>query len=103
MSELTLTSSNFKKEVLESDKPVLVDFWAAWCGPCKMLGPVISQIAEEHTTDLKVGKVNVDDEPDLASMYGISSIPNVMLFKGGKPVKYSVGYKSKEQLEEILK
>ena len=103
MSEITITSDNFKKEVLESDKPVLVDFWAAWCGPCQMLGPVIAQIANEHTSDLKVGKVNVDEQPELAAMFGISSIPNVILFKNGKAVKNSVGFKPKEQLEEFIK
>ena len=103
MSEITLTNDNFKKEVLESDKPVLVDFWAAWCGPCQMLGPVISQIAEEHTNDLKVGKVNVDEQPELAAMYAVSSIPNVILFKDGKPIRSSVGFKPKSQLEQIIK
>ncbi len=103
MSEITITNDNFKKEVLESDKPVLVDFWAEWCGPCRMLGPVIAQIAEEHSSDLKVGKVNVDEQSELASMFGISSIPNVILFKNGKAVRNSVGFKPKEQLEEFIK
>lgn len=103
MSEITITNSNFKKEVLESDKPVLVDFWASWCGPCQMLGPVISQIADEHQQELKVGKVNVDEQEELAMTYGISSIPNIILFKNGKAVKNSIGYKSKEQLEEFIK
>lgn len=103
MSEITITNDNFKKEVLESDKPVLVDFWAAWCGPCQMLGPVLSQVAEEHVSDLKVGKVNVDEQPELAAMFSVSSIPNIILFKNGKAVKNAVGYKAKAELEEFIK
>ena len=100
--EITLTESNFKAEVLKSDKPVLVDFWAAWCGPCKMLAPTIEQIANENDT-IKVGKVNVDDEPDLAQKYGIVSIPTVILFKNGEPVKTSTGFVPKESLEALFK
>ncbi|MBR1721801.1 MAG: thioredoxin [Treponema sp.] len=100
--EITLTESNFEAEVLKSDKPVLVDFWAAWCGPCKMLAPTIEQIANENDT-IKVGKVNVDDEPDLAQKYGIVSIPTVILFKNGEPVKTSTGFVPKETLEALFK
>lgn len=100
--EITLTESNFEAEVLKSDKPVLVDFWAAWCGPCKMLAPTIEQIAAENDT-IKVGKVNVDDEPDLAQKYGIVSIPTVILFKNGEPVKTSTGFVPKESLEALFK
>ena len=100
--EITLTESNFEAEVLKSDKPVLVDFWAAWCGPCKMLAPTIEQIANENDT-IKVGKVNVDDEPDLAQKYGIVSIPTVILFKNGEPVKTSTGFVPKESLEALFK
>ena len=102
MAELTITNANFKSEVLESDKPVLVDFWAPWCGPCRMLGPVISEIAEEKT-DIKVGKVNVDDEPELAQQFGVMSIPFVAVFKNGELVKSTVGAQPKEQLLELLK
>jgi thioredoxin 1 len=103
MAELVLTSDNFKTEVLESEIPVLVDFWASWCGPCKMLGPVISQIAEEYEGKVKVGKVNVDDEEELAMEYGIQSIPTVLLFKGGEVVEQSLGFKPKAFFEDLIK
>ena len=101
MAEIVLTSENFAEEVLNSDKPVLVDFWAAWCGPCQMLAPSIAEIAEERS-DIKVGKVNVDDQPELAQQFGVQSIPMVVLFKDGKAVNTSIGYVPKEQLEEML-
>ncbi len=100
--EITLTSENFEAEVLKSDKPVLVDFWADWCGPCKMLAPVIAQIAEENADKLKVGKINVDDEPELAQQYGIVSIPTVILFKDGAESKKSIGLVPKENLLAML-
>jgi len=103
MAELNLTKKNFDEEVLKSDIPVLVDFWASWCGPCKMLAPVVAQLANEYEGKVKVCKVNVDDEPDLASKYRVMSIPYVVLFKNGEPVKASVGFKPKEQLEALLK
>ncbi|MBQ6119040.1 MAG: thioredoxin [Clostridia bacterium] len=102
MAEITLTSANFESEVLKSDLPVLVDFWASWCGPCKMLSPIIAEIAEEYDGKVKVGKVNVDDEPALANMFGIESIPTVMVFKGGKITGTSLGYRPKEQLTAML-
>ena len=88
---LTITNDNFKSEVLQSDKPVLLDFWASWCGPCKMLGPVISQIAEEYEGKVKVGKVNVDDEPELAMQHRIMSIPSLVLYRNGSMEKTATG------------
>ena len=101
MAEITLTKQNFEQEVLNCDKPVLVDFWATWCGPCRMLAPIIEEIANEND-NIKVGKVNVDDEHELAVKYGITSIPTVMVFKNGKISETSVGYCSKEKLEAML-
>ena len=102
MAEITITKNNFEDEVMKSDRPVLIDFWATWCGPCRMLAPVIEEIAKERS-DIKVGKVNVDDEGELASAFGVSSIPTVVLIKDGKVVSQSVGYRPKEQLLEMLK
>ena len=87
MAEIIITEENFENEVLNSDKPVLVDFWAQWCGPCRMLGPIIEEIANDYEGKVKVGKVNVDEQPNLASKYGIASIPTVIVFKNGKPEK----------------
>ena len=98
MAEITLTADNFEQEVLQSELPVLVDFWATWCGPCRMLGPVISQIAEEQAGKLKVGKVNVDEQPQLAAEYRIASIPTVMVFKGGEVAATAIGARPKTQL-----
>lgn len=103
MSEITLTIDNFEEEVLESDVPVLVDFWATWCGPCRMLAPVIEEIAETSEGKVKVCKVNVDDEPQLATQFEIASIPTVLIFKNGELVQTSIGYKEKEALLELLK
>ena len=102
MAELTITQTNFKSEILESKKTALVDFWAPWCGPCKMLGPVIAEIAEEHP-EFTVGKVNVDDEPDLAQQFGVMSIPFLAVFKDGKLVTSSVGVQPKENILDMLK
>ena len=102
MAEITLTNDNFAKEVLESDIPVLVDFWAPWCGPCRMLGPVISELAGEYEGKVKVGKVNVDDEDELAMRYGVESIPTVLLFKDGEVASQSLGFKPKAFFEDML-
>lgn len=102
MSELKITSNNFEEEVLKSDKPVLVDFWATWCGPCQMLAPIVAEIAEEFEGKVKVGKINVDEEPDLAVKFRVASIPTLILFKNGAAEKVMVGYHTKEQIAEIL-
>jgi len=103
MAELKLTAANFEDEVLKSDKPVLVDFWATWCGPCRMLSPVVEELAEEYEGKVKVGKVNVDDEFVLAAQYGVSSIPFVVLFKDGQVVNTALGYRPKEDLDAMIK
>lgn len=103
MAEIKLTDQNFEQEVLHADLPVLVDFWASWCGPCQMLSPVIAEIAEEYAGKVKVGKVNVDEQPNLANRYGIANIPTVMLFKNGEVVNTSLGYRPKNELETMLK
>ena len=100
--EITLTKTNFEAEVLKSDKPVLVDFWAPWCGPCRMLAPILAEIAEEKTDVIKVGKVNVDEEAELAAEYGISGIPAMLLFKDGKVVATSVGFRPKPEVEAFV-
>ena len=103
MNELTLTKENFEEEVLRGDLPVLVDFWATWCGPCRMLAPVIEEIANEYEGKVKVGKVNVDDERELALQFGVNSIPTVMVFQNGEIKATSVGYRPKEEIEQLLK
>lgn len=102
MSELILTKENFDNEVLNSDMPVIVDFWASWCGPCKMLAPVIEELAKDLEGRVKVGKVNVDEQNELAAKYQIMSIPTVLLFKNGAVAATSVGVRPKEQLLEAL-
>ena len=102
MAEIILTSDNFQAEVLESDVPVLVDFWATWCGPCKMVGPIVAEIAEEYEGKVKVGKVNVDEQPELAVQFDISSIPTLLLFKNGECVSTQVGYHSKRDLITLI-
>ena len=103
MAEITITKDNFEEEVLKSAQPVLVDFWASWCGPCKMLSPVISELADEYEGKVKVGKVNVDEQPELAAAFHVASIPTVVLFKDGEIADTSVGYRPKQQLEEMIK
>ena len=100
--EVILTNENFEAEVINSDKPVLVDFWATWCGPCKMLAPVISEIANERT-DIKVGKVDVDDESELARRFGIMSIPTLIYFKNGQAAGQAVGLQPKQAILDMLK
>ena len=90
MAVVTITTENFAQEVLHSDKPVLLDFWASWCGPCRMLSPIVDEVAEERT-DVKVGKVNVDEQPELAAEFGVMSIPTLLLFENGKLVRQAVG------------
>ena len=102
MAEITLTSDIFDAEVLDSNVPVLVDFWASWCGPCKMLAPIIEEIAKEYDGKIKVGKVNVDDEQKLAMDYGIASIPTVILFKDGEIKETLIGYRGKEEFETVI-
>ena len=102
MSVLTITNENFEQEVLKSDKPVIVDFWAAWCGPCKMLSPVVDQLAEE-LEGVKVGKINIDEQMVLAEKYNVSSIPCVVAFKNGEEVNRSVGLVPKQKLVDLLK
>ena len=102
MTELKITSENFEREVLNSDKPVLIDFWAPWCGPCRMLSPTIAEIAEEYKDKVKVGKVNVDEEGELAIMFRVSSIPMLVVMKNGKVVNSSVGVRPKEQILKML-
>ena len=102
MSVITITAENFEREVISSEKPVLLDFWAEWCGPCRMLSPIVDEIAKENDT-IKVGKVNVDDEPDLAQRFGIMSIPTLLVFKEGKLINKSVGVSSKQTITDLLK
>jgi thioredoxin 1 len=96
MAEICLTHENFQKEVMESTIPVLIDFWATWCGPCRMMAPIVEEIAEEYEGSIKVAKVNVDDEVELASKFGIVSIPTLVLMKNGQIADTLVGYRPKE-------
>lgn len=100
--EIELTDGNFDAEVLKSDLSVLVDFWATWCGPCKMLAPAVAEIAEEYAGRVKVGKVNVDDAPGLAARYGITSIPALLLFRNGEVARTSVGFVPKADIAAML-
>lgn len=101
MAVVTITKENFEQEVLQSAKPVLLDFWASWCGPCRMLSPVVDEVAEERT-DVKVGKVNVDEQPELVGQFGVMSIPTLLVFEQGKLVRQAVGARPKASVLELL-
>lgn len=102
MADLTFTDQNFEAEVLKSKSPVLVDFWAVWCGPCKIVDPVIEELAAEFEGKLKVGKLNVDENQETSMKYSVMSIPTIMLFKGGEPVKSVVGAQPKENFKKAI-
>ena len=102
MAELKITRENFENEVMKSNIPVLIDFWAPWCGPCQMMGPIIEQLAEEYEGKAKVGKVNVDEEGELSQAFGVMSIPTIVLIKDGKVVKQAVGARPKAEVEAML-
>jgi thioredoxin 1 len=100
--EIVFTDQNFEAEVIKSDKTTLVDFWAPWCGPCQMMGPIVEELAKESTGKYKVGKLKVDENSAVSQKFGIMSIPTIMIFKGGKMVKQLIGVQSKEALKEEL-
>ena len=102
MAEVKITAENFDAEVTQAEGTVLLDFWAPWCGPCRMLAPVLAELAEEQEGKIKVGKVNVDEEGALAERFGIMSIPTLILMRGGEPIAQRVGYCTKEQLENFI-
>ena len=101
MAVITITKENFAQEVLQSEKPVLLDFWASWCGPCRMLSPIVDEVAEERG-DVKVGKVNVDEQPELAGEFGVMSIPTLLVFEQGKLVRQAVGARQKASVLDLL-
>ena len=102
MAEIELTDASFQKEVIESNQPVLVDFWAPWCGPCRMLAPVVKEIAEEYKGRVRVAKLNTDEHPNAAGAYRISAIPSLLFFKNGKVAEQIVGVHSKAEIKKIL-
>ena len=102
MAEITVTKQNFESEVLNSDLPVLIDFWATWCGPCRMIAPIVEEFALKYEGKVKVGKVNVDDEPELATQFGIVSIPTLVVIKNGEIAETSIGLCTMEKLKMLL-
>lgn len=102
MADFVVTDQNFEQEVLKSQLPVLVDFWAPWCGPCKIVGPIVKELAIEYEGKLKVGEMNVDDNPVIAGNFGVMSIPTLMVFKGGKPVATTIGAQGKDALKKMI-
>ena len=103
MAEITITAQNFETEVLQSQIPVLVDFWATWCGPCRMIAPTLEEIAKENQGTIKVGKINIDEQMDLATRFGITSIPTLMVFRNGQVVNKALGAMPKAKIEALLK
>ena len=102
MSEIVITSENFDRTVMQSEKTVLIDFWAGWCGPCRMLAPIIDEIAEEYADAVTVGKINVDEQPQLAAAFGVESIPTLIAFKNGVPLGALVGLQTKESVIDLI-
>lgn len=102
MSEIMITSENFDRTVMQSEKTVLIDFWAGWCGPCRMLAPIIDEIAEEYADTVTVGKINVDEQPQLAEAFGVESIPTLIAFKNGVPLGALVGLQTKESVIDLI-
>lgn len=102
MAVVTVTTDNFDSTVVNSDRPVLVDFWASWCGPCRMVSPIVDEIGNETDGRYRVGKINVDEQPDLASRFNVMSIPTLIVFKNGEPAKTSVGVRSKQDILSML-
>ena len=101
MAAITITKENFEKEVMNCDKPVLIDFWASWCGPCRMVSPIVEELADE-LTDKKVGKINIEEQPELAQAFSVMSIPTLMVIKDGKVVSKSVGARPKQAILDML-
>ena len=103
MATVKVDNKNFKSEVMDSDVPTVVDFWAEWCGPCKMIGPSLEELSDEMAGKVKITKLNIDENPDLAAQYGVRSIPTLLIFKGGEPVGMQVGAKPKSALSDWIK
>jgi thioredoxin 1 len=102
MADINFTDQNFQQDVLQSNQPVVIDFWAPWCGPCRVVSPIIEELAKEYDGKVKVGKMNVDENPQIAGQFGIMSIPTVMMFRNGQPVQSMVGAKSKDTYKRTI-